>query len=563
MTVASIIVGGGKYANFLHRQQMNKQNLDDHLGALRQQWAEYRSDGGFEAFVEFTLELNGLAEYLARLRLPGLVRQCEELENAALALFGDPDTHPIAEQSIKALNRQIEGLLGSIATARRPDIEFPPTGVGSTGGRSVEWIKPRSIWMVAPPGSPWAAGLAEQLQFYGFRVKQTRWGGTMPDEEPPFAVLFLPDTDGDGSESVRRVSLEQVSRMRSRCPTSQLFYIGVPRTLDTMVTLMRAGIDFTVQRDDRMAALLSRILDLVQTREQERFRVLIVEDSRVAVAQIQRALEQRGIHSHAISDPTHMFEVLDDYRPDLVLMDMYMPTCNGVEATRALRQLPAYQAVPIIYLSGETDVALQVEALRLGGDQFMTKPFNPVLLSATVKTTVERHREMQRASRHDGLTGLLNHTAAKADLDSRLRALPPDARLCVAMIDIDHFKSVNHTYGHPVGDQVIRSLAWLLKGRLRGTDLIGRYGGEEFVVATADVGIQKAYAVLDQIRSHFANLPHAHTEGILRVTFSAGIAAFPDFTNARDLIEAADNALLEAKRLGRNRVEYAAGSAID
>lgn len=535
---------------------MSKQNLDDHLAALRLRWDEYRADGGFEAFVEFTLELNGLAEYLARLRLPGLVRQCEELENAALALFGDPDTHPIAEQSIGALNRQIEGLLGSIATARRPETEFVPSS-GTTGGRSVEWVKPRSIWMVAPVSSAWAAGLAEQLAFYGFRVRQTRWGGTMPDEDPPFAVLFLPDTDGDGSESVRRVSLEQVARMRARCPASQLFYIGVPRTLDTMVTLMRAGIDFTVQRDDRMAALLSRILDLVQTREQERYRVLIVEDSRVAVAQIQRALDQRGIHSYAISDPGGLFDVLDDYRPDLVLMDMYMPTCNGVEATRALRQLPAYQAIPIIYLSGETDVALQVEALRLGGDQFMTKPFNPVLLSATVKTTVERHREMQRASRHDGLTGLLNHTAAKADLDARLRAMSPDSRLCVAMIDIDHFKSVNDTYGHPVGDQVIRSLAWLLKGRLRGTDLIGRYGGEEFLVATADVGIDKAYAVLDHIRNQFGELPHAHTEGILRVTFSAGIAAYPDYDNARDLIEAADNALLEAKRMGRNRIERA------
>jgi len=151
-----------------------------------------------------------------------------------------------------------------------------------------------------------------------------------------------------------------VTRNPRALPTSQLFYVGVPRTLDTMVTLMRAGIDYTVQRDDRMASLLSRILDMVQTREQERYRVLIVEDSRVAVTQIQRALEQRDIHSCAIPDPTQLFEMVDTYQPDLVLMDMHMPNCNGVEATRALRQLPTYQALPIIYLSSETNVALQV-----------------------------------------------------------------------------------------------------------------------------------------------------------------------------------------------------------
>ncbi len=335
---------------------------------------------------------------------------------------------------------------------------------------------------------------------------------------------------------------------------SQFFFVGVPSTLDRMVALMRAGIDVTIQRDEQMAALLSSVLNLVQTHEPERFRILVVEDSRVAITQIQRALKQHGIDSHTIPDPSRLFEVIEEYRPDLVLMDMYMPSCNGVEATRALRQMSAYQALPIVYLSSETDVGLQVEALRLGGDQFLTKPFNPVLLAATVKTTIERHREMRRASRHDGLTGLLNHTAAKAELDARLAALPADGRLSVAMIDIDHFKSVNDSFGHPVGDQVIRSLAWLLKGWLRGTDVIGRYGGEEFIIAMSGIDIREAHVVLDSIRAHFANLPHVHATGSLHVTFSAGVAAVPHFRRAADLIEAADQALLHAKALGRNQV---------
>lgn len=529
-------------------------SLDDHLAALHCRWEDYRGSGGFDQFIEFTLALNSLAERLACLRLPGLVRQCEALESTALGLFGDADTHPIVEKSMLAMGRQIDGLLGAIACARRPNIK---ADVEAPHARDIEWIKSRSVWMIAPANSRWAKGVAEQLSFYGFRVHQSRWGARLPDVEDPVAVLFLPATDSDGSESIGRVALKQVARVRARCPASQLFYIGVPRTLDTMVTLMRAGIDITVQRDDRMAALLSRILDLVQTQEQERYRVLIVEDSRVAVTKIQRALSQHDIDSLAVADPIQLFEKLDQYRPDLILMDMYMPGCNGVEATRALRQMPAYQATPIVYLSSETDVGLQVEALRLGGDQFLTKPFNPVLLAATVKTTVERHREMLRGSHHDGLTGLLNHTAVKSALDGRVSALPPDGRISVAMIDIDHFKSVNDTYGHPVGDQVIRSLAWLLKGRLRATDVIGRYGGEEFLVVTPDTSITETHTVLDWIRGSFGNLPHAHLGGLFRTTFSAGVATYPAYRSGTELIQAADDALLQAKRLGRNRVVLA------
>lgn len=532
---------------------MSHGSIDEQLDTLRARWQDYRDGGTFEQFVEFTLALNSLAERLARLRLPGLVRQCEGLENAALALFGDPETHPIAGQTVLALDRQLESLIGAILTARRFD-SGPDKRTSDVVAEPQphEWIKPRTIWMFTEPSTGWSSGLAAQLSFYGFQVRVMPWFADHPEGEPPFAVVFVPGSEEPADHAAE--ALDDIRRIRNACPASQLFFVGVPRTLDRMVELMRAGIDITIQRDEQMAGLLSSVLSLVQTHEPERYRILVVEDSRVAITQIQRALKQHGIDSHTIPNPSSMFEAIEDYRPDLILMDMYMPGCNGVEATRALRQLSAYQAVPIVYLSSETDVGLQVEALRLGGDQFLTKPFNPVLLAATVKTTIERHQEMRRASRHDGLTGLLNHTAAKAELDARLAALPANGRLAVAMLDIDHFKSVNDTFGHPVGDQVIRSLAWLLKGWLRATDVIGRYGGEEFLIAMPGVTAIEARDVLDGIRTHFANLPHAHASGSLRVTFSGGVAAFPRFGKASELIEAADQSLLEAKALGRNRI---------
>jgi diguanylate cyclase (GGDEF)-like protein len=333
----------------------------------------------------------------------------------------------------------------------------------------------------------------------------------------------------------------------------------VQSAIEPIVELMRAGIDATVPAEDQPARVLNCMLDLVQASEQEQYRVLVVEDSRVAVALIERTLAQHDIAMRAINDPGKLLEALEDYKPDLVLMDMHMPRFNGVEATRVLRQMEATSALPIVYLSGESDVGMQVEALRLGGDQFLTKPFNPVLLAAVVKTRIERFRESRRSTRLDGLTGLVNHTAAKARLQAMVGEAEKQGALTVAMIDIDHFKSINDTYGHPVGDQVIRSLAWLLKGRLRSMDLIGRYGGEEFIIALPGVDLARAVPVIDRIRRDFSELPHAHPAGALYASFSAGVAAFPAHHHtAAGLTEAADQALLQAKRLGRNRIETAA-----
>lgn len=523
--------------------------IEDRLHVLRSRWEKYVADGGFEQFIEFTVAVNSLAEFFGRLRLPGLVRLCEGLENAALVRLGDVSTHPISAQEIQSLQRQIDTLAGSVATSRlargeRREAESAPSS-------DIEWIKPRSIWMIASAEkSEMADALTGQLQFFGFRVSRIDWSWARLPDDKPLAVLFVP-----GSEAASPAEFARVSAVRASCPASQLVYLGVQSAIEPIVELMRAGIDITIPAADQPALALNCMLDLVQTGEQEQYRVLIVEDSRVAVALIQRTLAQHGIDTRGINDPGRLLEVLEEYRPDLVLMDMHMPRFNGVEATRVLRQMAAYASLPIVYLSGESDVAMQVEALRLGGDQFLMKPFNPVLLAAVVKTRIKRFREVQRSTRLDGLTGLLNHTAAK----SRLAALVEEAggrgALCVAMLDIDHFKSINDTFGHPVGDQVIRGLAWLLKGRLRSVDLIGRYGGEEFLIALPDVSLEQACAVIDRIRSDFSELPHAHPNGALHASFSAGLAAFPLMDTAAALTEAADSALLQAKRLGRNRVE--------
>ncbi|MBS1140337.1 MAG: response regulator receiver modulated diguanylate cyclase [Proteobacteria bacterium] len=515
---------------------------------LESRWENYRTQGDVDHFVEFTLSLNGLTEQLNRRHLPGLVRACQELENTALTLFGDSSMHPIPRDQANAISRQLSIILTELrrhetpATLTRRQTDDP-------GDRDNACHQPRLVVIVGPAHHVATQALSEQLSFFGFTPRQIRWNEMPNTDEPPLAIVFIPEQEG---RAYPPNAVTGIMSLRTEFPTSYFYCLSVPTNLQSIVLLQRAGADACLPLGNKVNDVLSRILDLAQTREQEMHRVLIVEDSATAIAHVRRSLSQHGIDSRAISDPRLLLEVAAEYKPDAILMDMYMPFCNGVEVTSALRQVPEYHSLPVIYLSSESDIAQQVEALRLGGDQFLTKPTNPIILAAVVKTKIERYREMLSSTRHDSLTGLFNHATAKDQIERMLYDAMPDGRLVVAMIDIDRFKSINDRFGHPVGDQVIRSLAWLLRGRLRNTDLIGRYGGEEFIVALPDTGLERATQLLDQIREDFSTLPHAHAQGTVRATFSCGVAALPNFTTPSSIIEAADAALLHAKRSGRN-----------
>jgi diguanylate cyclase (GGDEF)-like protein len=198
--------------------------------------------------------------------------------------------------------------------------------------------------------------------------------------------------------------------------------------------------------------------------------------------------------------------------------------------------------------------------MSLGGDDFLTKPIRPEHLVSSVSSRIERSRLLRSFMVRDSLTGLLNHTAIKDQLEREVaRAKRQGMPLSFAMIDIDRFKRVNDTYGHPVGDRVIKSLSRLLKQRLRANDVVGRYGGEEFAVIMVDTDGSAALKVLEGIREAFSCLRQVADGNEFFVTFSGGVADVADFDDAIKLGDSADKALYEAKHAGRNRLVLARG----
>ncbi|HLA34280.1 MAG TPA: diguanylate cyclase [Rhodocyclaceae bacterium] len=536
--------------------------------SLRVAWMGYRSAPRFEHFVEFAVTLSSFADFLNSNGLSGLCQLARELEQQALALFGDETTHPVSAEQLTELEARIDALhlrVGGILEAKTQPIEdrrstpvaalATPAAAPALKGKMVpaeatvvEVSSGRCIWFIGNRLDPWR-DLLNQLVFFGIHIEAYEWGTAPEQAEEP--TMMLLDLDGLSDDEAMR----NIKSLRSRFSVSNLIGLNVDAGFSPLHAALSAGCDSCFVRGTQQPVIMARIIELNRTDKEDPYRVLVVEDSMTATALIQRTLKGSGVESYAIAQPLQVLEALQRYRPDLILMDMYMPGCTGVEAARVIRQYPEFLSTPIVYLSGETDVARQIDALRLGGDHFLTKPFNPVILNAVVKTKIERYRALRRLMSNDSLTGLLNHTSSKQRLELLVsRARVANEPIAVAMIDIDHFKKVNDTYGHPVGDQIIRSLAWLLKQRLRASDVVGRYGGEEFLVGLPGVDAEKSFQILDRIRRDFGQIKHASKDTWFSTTFSSGVAHFPVFSSSEALIKAADEALYEAKRGGRDRV---------
>ncbi|KAF1053943.1 MAG: Response regulator PleD [Stenotrophomonas maltophilia] len=400
-----------------------------------------------------------------------------------------------------------------------------------------------------------AERVAQQLEFFGLVAQPcanaTAFRAAMAERHPSALVVEI---DFSGRGNGLGLAEEVQAGLAQKLPV--LFFSHGETDTPTRLAAARAGgQDFFTGTLDA-SALLEKIETLTRASHYEPFRVLIVDDSRAQATHTERVLNSAGIVTRALTAPLLVMNELADFQPDLIILDMYMPECLGTELAKVIRQHERYVSVPIIYLSAEDDLDKQLDAMSEGGDDFLTKPIKPRHLIATVRNRAERARSLKARMVRDSLTGLYNHTHTLQLLeDARFRARREGRPLTFAMLDIDHFKKVNDTFGHPMGDRVIKSLALFLKQRLRKSDHIGRYGGEEFAVVLPDTDAEAARQVLEEIRQRFSEIRYPAQPHDLACTFSCGIAELTEPMDITTLAKQADEALYRAKHGGRNRVE--------
>jgi diguanylate cyclase (GGDEF)-like protein len=514
--------------------------------ALSNTWQRYQATPSFESFVELAVSINSFTEFLIDKSITALHHASHQLEQVALTLFNKDVVHPLPQATLDDLSERMHALERMAQTHATVGLDELTHDLQHAAPHA---MRIGHTWLIGHDQAVWS-DLLTQLGCFGMAAGFSTWDQPLPDSVGMAPLLLL-----DLSSLPEAEWRSRIQALRQRFAMGQLIGLGVRSDFELLQQTLRGGCDSCLLGGTPPHAIVEHIMELNERHDQEAYRVLIVEDSKTASHFIRRTLEENQIASVVVNDPRQTLSALKQFNPDLILMDMYMPNCTGVEVARIIRQHGEYLCIPIVYLSGETNVALQVDAMRLGGDHFLTKPFNPVFLNAIVKSKIERYRALRRTMYHDSLTGLLNHSSGKNTLDMMLSTVAHEGGfLSVVMLDIDHFKRVNDTYGHPVGDQVIRNLSWLLKQRLRKQDILCRYGGEEFLIGLPHTDAEQAYAIMDRIRQDFAHIRHPHGDAHFFASASGGIATYPLYQTGDALIKAADKALYQAKRDGRNRI---------
>ena len=292
--------------------------------------------------------------------------------------------------------------------------------------------------------------------------------------------------------------------------------------------------------------------------------VMIADDSLLIRAVVQAGLEAEGYQVIQAHDGQAALDQCRLGPPDVILLDVVMPGLDGYQVLAALKADKNLSHIPVVFLTGRTHMNDVVAGLRAGAHDYLKKPFEPEELLARVGSALhvkqlqdelrDRNEALDKISRTDTLTGIHNRRHVDDELTRRhADALRHRDPLSILLLDIDHFKHVNDTYGHPAGDQVLREFAGRLSAELRIGDTAGRWGGEEFLVILPRTDLPGATEVAERIRATTAATPITADQQQISITVSVGCATGRD-ESPKHLLDRVDALLYQAKDNGRNQI---------
>lgn len=497
----------------------------DAAGSLKSRFHRLAGSGGSYGFPEISTISRGMEQFLAAHPTPAE----DQLEKIAA--------------SVNQLAAEFDRAAGTLEAPAAPPSAQP--------------VQFRARALVVAASGPLLESVTTHLRAAGFDI--------MPEEEsyetgnalgapkhPDLVVIVAQGRDAEPYSTAAAWSGRRGTKPRA------IVLVEDGAVVDPL-RAVAAGIDGVIPAA-RMADELPRYAKTLAIIGTPPAKVLVVEDDPAQSAALSAILETANVRITVAADGESAREALLRELPDLCILDVHLPGIDGFSLARLIRQDQRLNLMPIVFLTVPSGPGDQIEAIRAGGDDFLSKPVDPALLLQIVVSRVERGRRIREMAHRDGLTGLLNHSTLMAELEHAVEyARRHQTTLAFLMIDLDRFKHVNDQYGHLVGDEVLVHVAHVFQSKARASDLIGRYGGEEFGMILLSNSREGAMILASKLQETLRAMPAPTSAGQeVPITMSIGVSAYPDDgRTASALVLAADKALYRAKSRGRGRVESA------
>jgi diguanylate cyclase (GGDEF)-like protein len=448
--------------------------------------------------------------------------------------------HPIEPPQAQTLQDWVIGL--------RQDIERP-IGEQTSEDSAATDTAHRPLLLIVDSDRSLAAALATEGEHHGFRSMTASNLAIAKDllqlHQPDIALLDL-EISANLEES-----LALLSELRRRMPPVPVLVFAHQSSLTKRVEVARHGGRIFLQKPFSLTQAFEAVNQVLKRTEPAQAKILVVDDDPKITSALQALLEPWGLKITTLQDPRRFWETLEDCAPDLLILDIEMPYLGGIDLCQVVRNDIRWGGLPILFLTAHTEFSIVNQVFAAGADDFVSKPIVGPELVARIVTRLERLKLMKRIAETDPLTGVANRQKSTQDLEDLLAlASRHQQPLAFAVLDLNNFKQVNDQQGHAAGDAVLRQVGYWLQHSFQSEDVIGRWGGEEFVIGmygmTGEDAAQRVRTLFKLLQQHLFQGAEGQS---FQVALSAGVAEYPeDGEDLRSLYRSADAALQEAKK---------------
>lgn len=476
----------------------------------------------------------------------------------SLGMFGADEGTRLAqeietllEQGV-SLNRDRTQHLCQLVTALRREVQRMNTGQLPEIISACEPIDERPWLLIVSPNQGLAEQLATEAASWGMRSQITSNVVTareqITNEHPNAVVLDF------AAASTLDNNLTLLAELSACTPPVPALVLTDRQSLIDRVKIARLGGHRVLQQPVTATQVLEVVNQVRQNTRQTQAMVMVVDDDPQVLMALQRLLIPWGLYVSVLDNPLLFLDTLQATPPDILVLDVEMPNISGIELCQVVRNDPRWSGLPVLFLTGHADADTMQQVFAVGADDYVRKPIIGPELVTRIFNRLERSRLLKTLSETDALTGVANRRKSTQELTQFLEwSRHCHQPFCFAIVKLDHLGHITQQYGHAAGDEVLARFGELLRQTFHSEDVVGRWGGAEFVVGMSGMTKEDGVRRLSDLRKMLRQFEFKGENGTsFRATFSVGVVQYPQNGDALQLLYRAASAVLGREDAGGN-----------